>query len=120
MHVDIIRMLKLSSKTQTTLDINSQTVGSNSTNRLILLLTSFFQLCLLAKVKPFLCRQDLEKAIHVFISSRLDDCNALNVGLSQSSISRLQLVQKAAARFLTSTSRREHITSHHHYVNWAF
>ena len=32
------------------------------------------------------------------------------VGLSHSSISRLQLVQNAAARFLTGTSRREHIT----------
>lgn len=72
--------------------------------------TSFFQLRLLAKVKPFLNRQDLEKAIHAFISSRLDYCNALYVGLSQSSIGRLQLVQNAAARFLTSTSRREHIS----------
>ena len=72
--------------------------------------TSFFQLRLLGKVKPFLSRQDLEKAIHAFISSRLDYCNALFVGLAQSSISRLQLVQNAAARFLTGTSRREHIT----------
>ena len=72
--------------------------------------TSIFQLRLLAKVKSFLSRQDLEKAIHAFISSRLDYCNALYVGLSHSSISRLQLVQKAAARFLTGTSRREHIT----------
>lgn len=70
----------------------------------------FFQLRLLAKVKPFLSRQDLEKAIHAFISSRLDYCNALYVGLSQSLISRLQLIQNAAARFLTGTSRREHIT----------
>ena len=61
--------------------------------------TSFLQLRLLAKVKPPLSRQDLEKAIHAFISSRLDYCNALYVGLSQSSISRLQLVQNAAARF---------------------
>ena len=33
---------------------------------------------------------------------------AIYVGLSQSSISRLQLVQNVAARFLTSASRREH------------
>ncbi|KAF0046073.1 hypothetical protein F2P81_002602 [Scophthalmus maximus] len=31
---------------------------------------SFFQLRLLAKVEPFLSRPDLEKAIHIFISSR--------------------------------------------------
>lgn len=37
-------------------------------------------------------------------------CNAFNVGLSQSSISHLHLVQNASAWILTSTSRREHIT----------
>ena len=66
--------------------------------------TRFFQLSLLAKVKPFLSWQDLKKAIHAFISSRLDYCNALYVGLSQSLISRLQLVQNAAALFLIGTS----------------
>lgn len=71
---------------------------------------SFFQLRLLSKVKPFLTRHDLEKALHAFISSRLDYCNALYIGLSQTSLSHLQLVQNAAARFLTSTSRRAHIT----------
>uniref|UniRef100_A0A8C1UC21 Reverse transcriptase domain-containing protein n=1 Tax=Cyprinus carpio TaxID=7962 RepID=A0A8C1UC21_CYPCA len=71
---------------------------------------SFFQLRLLAKVKPFLNCSDLEKAIHAFISSRLDYCNALYVGISQSSLRRLQLVQNAAARLLTNTCKREHIT----------
>lgn len=61
-------------------------------------------------MKPFLSWQDLEKAVHAFISSRLDYCNALYVGLCQSSILHLQLVQNAVARFLTGTSRHEHIT----------
>ena len=56
--------------------------------------TSFFQLRLLAKVKPFL----FLNVIHTFISSRLD-CNTFYFGLSQSSISRLHLVQNAAAQF---------------------
>ncbi len=58
------------------------------------------------KAKPFLNRSDLEKAIHAFISSRLDYCN---VGVSQSSLNRLQLVQNAAARLLTNTRKHEHI-----------
>ena len=57
--------------------------------------TSFFQLRLLAKVKPFLSRCDLETAIHAFISSRLDYCNTLYIGLSQTSLHRLKLVQNA-------------------------
>lgn len=71
---------------------------------------SFFQLRLLSKVKPFLSRNDLEMAIHAFISSRLDYCNSLYFGIKQSSLSRLQLVQNVAARLLTNTSRYSHIT----------
>ncbi len=76
---------------------------------------SFFQLCLLDKAKPFLNRSDLEKAIHAFISSRLDYCN---VGVSQSSLNRLQLVQNAAARLLTNTRKHEHIAPIVYSLHW--
>lgn len=69
--------------------------------------TSFYQLCLLAKVKPFLSRHNLEKAIH---ASRLDYCNALYVCISQSFLSCLQLVQNAADHLLTNKTRQENIT----------
>ena len=58
---------------------------------------SFFQLRPSARVKAFLSRCDLEKVFHAFISSRLDCCNALYVGVCQTSIARLQFVQNAAA-----------------------
>ena len=65
---------------------------------------SFYQL------KSALFHKDLEIVIHAFITSRLDYCNSLYLGLPQSSLKRLQLVQNAAARLLTGTRRREHIT----------
>ena len=71
---------------------------------------SFFQLRLLTKIKPLLSFADFERVIHAFITTRLDYCNALYVGASQASLSRLQLVQNAAARLLTGTRTREHIT----------
>ncbi len=71
---------------------------------------SFFELRLLAKVKPYLPRKEFESVIHAFITSRLDYCNSLYVGLDQSSLQRLQLVQNAAARLLTGTKKYEHIT----------
>lgn len=48
--------------------------------------------------------------MHAFISTRLDYCNALYVGVSQASLSRLQLIQNVAARLLAGTRKREHIT----------
>lgn len=72
--------------------------------------SSFFQLRQLAKVKSFLSSRDFQKLLHIFISSRLDYCNGLYIGISQASLSRLQRVQNAAARLLTGTKKREHIT----------
>ncbi len=71
---------------------------------------SFLQLKGLRKLIRFLSFNDLEVVIHAFISTRLDYCNALYAGINQFSLSRLQLVQNAAARFLTGTKKREHIT----------
>ncbi len=45
---------------------------------------SFFQLRLLAKVKPYLLCKEFN-IVHTFIMSRLDYCNSLYVGLDQSS-----------------------------------
>lgn len=60
--------------------------------------SSFFQLRQLAKIKHVLSHKHFETVIHAFITSRLDYCNALYFGVSQSSITQLQLVQNAAAR----------------------
>ncbi|GAA6093889.1 uncharacterized protein LOC116685831, partial [Tachysurus ichikawai] len=79
---------------------------------------SFYQLRLLSKVKSILSRADLEKAIHAFISSRIDYCNALYTGLNQSLLNRLQMVQNAAARLLSKTSKRSHITPVLHSLHW--
>ena len=70
----------------------------------------FYHLRNIKKIKPILTTQDLEKIIHAFVSSRLDYCNGLYSTLSSSSIHRLQLIQNTAARILTNTNRRAHIT----------
>lgn len=71
---------------------------------------SYNQLRIISRLKSILSFQDLEKVIHAFITSRLDYCNSLYVGLPQSSLARLQLVQNAAARLLTGTKKHAHIS----------
>jgi len=45
---------------------------------------SFYQLQIISNFKSFLSAQDLEKVIHAFITSHLDYCNSLYLGLPQS------------------------------------
>ena len=70
----------------------------------------FAQLRQLTKLRSLLSSADLEKVIHAFISSRLDYYDALYSGISRQNIQGLQLIQNAAARFLTRTKRCDHIT----------
>ncbi len=51
-------------------------------------------------------------------SPRLDYRNSLYTKINQSFLSCLQLVQNAAARFLTSAKKREHITSILSTLHW--
>ncbi|XP_074522673.1 uncharacterized protein LOC141787880 [Halichoeres trimaculatus] len=72
--------------------------------------TGFYHLKNIARVRPFLSRANTETLMHAFISSRIDYCNALLSGLPKRNISSLQLLQNSAARVLTKTRRRAHIT----------
>ena len=72
--------------------------------------SSFYHLRLLSKIKSVLSFNDFERVIHAFISTPLDYCNVLYVGVNQVSLARLQLVQNAAARLLTGARKYEHIT----------
>lgn len=71
---------------------------------------SFFHLRQLAKIKSSLSRHHFEILIHAFVTTRLDYCNALYSGISQSSLARLQLVQNAAARLLTGSRKYDHVS----------
>ncbi len=55
-------------------------------------------------------KKDMEMVLHAFRSTRLNYCNVLYTCLNKSSMDRLQVLQNAAARLLTRTTRRSHIT----------
>ena len=72
--------------------------------------TAFFHLRNITKIRRILSKTDAEKLIHAFVTSRLDYCNSLISGCPNKSIKTLQLIQNAAARVLTGTRKRDHIS----------
>ena len=56
--------------------------------------------------------------VNAFVSSRLDYCNSLLSGISESLLSKLQSVQNAAARLITRTRKFDHITPILRNLHW--
>ena len=71
---------------------------------------SHFQLRQLRVVSRSLTRDALKMLLHSFVFSRLDYCNSLFYGLPDTSISKLQSVQNAAARLFGGLRKFDHVT----------
>ncbi len=80
--------------------------------------TAFFHLRHIAKLQNMLSVSDAEKLVHAFMTSRLDNCNALLGACPASSIDKLQIVQNAAARVLTRSRKYDHITQIFQSLHW--
>ncbi|XP_053104853.1 leucine-rich repeat-containing protein 39 isoform X1 [Hemicordylus capensis] len=72
--------------------------------------SAFYQLRMICQLHLFLELDDLKTVVHLLVTSRLDYCNVLYVGLPLYVVRKLQLVQNAAARLVSGSSRRDHIT----------
>ena len=70
----------------------------------------YYQLRQLRPLMRCMTDEAIKTLTHAFIGSRLDYCNVLYCGIAEGIFSRLQSVQNAAARLVTSLGRREHIT----------
>ena len=79
---------------------------------------AFFALRNIAKIRKFLDRKNCERLIHAFITSKLDSCNSLLVGLPAKDISKLQRVQNTAARIIVGSKDDDHITPILKQLHW--
>ena len=68
----------------------------------------YYQLRQLRPVAKALPEAAAKFLVQVFVSCRLDYCNAPFYGMTDNLFRRLQSIQNAAARFLTGTRRRDH------------
>lgn len=78
----------------------------------------FYHLRKIAAVKKYLPAELLTTLVHAFITSRLDFCNSLYFGLPEYELNRLQKLQNQAARLVTNTRRRDHITPVLRSLHW--
>uniref|UniRef100_A0A803T068 Reverse transcriptase domain-containing protein n=1 Tax=Anolis carolinensis TaxID=28377 RepID=A0A803T068_ANOCA len=79
---------------------------------------AFAQLKLVRQLRPYLEKSDLTMVVHALVTSRLDYCNALYVGLPLKTARKLQLVQRSAARFLTGADYRTRSTPLFKELHW--
>ena len=72
----------------------------------------------IGKIRKHLDRATAERLVHAFVSSRFDNCNSLLFGLPLYPIERLQRIQNTAARVVTLSSIKEHITPILNDLHW--
>ena len=80
--------------------------------------TCFLELRRIASIRPFLTQTSCAKLVNALITSRLDFCNSVLIGLPAEQLGRLQRVQNSAARLVLKKGRREHITPFLQHLHW--
>ncbi|KAF7247547.1 Kinesin-like protein KIF20B [Varanus komodoensis] len=80
--------------------------------------SAFFQLWLIHQLRIYREDDCLAKVTHALVTSRLDFCNMLCVGLPLKMVRILQLVQDRTARLLTGTGRYVHMTPVLRQLHW--
>ena len=80
--------------------------------------TCFYYIRLLGRLRPYI-NQSIANTIAVsLVQSRLDYCNSLLHGLPDLQLDRLQHVQNVAARIVTRSRKRDHITPVLKQLHW--
>ena len=72
--------------------------------------SAYFHLRSIGKIRRYLDNNTCKSVVQALVISRLDYANVILTGLPDLLLRKLQLVQNNAARLITRTSRRDHIT----------
>jgi hypothetical protein len=76
------------------------------------------QLWQISHIRKYLTTDTTKCLVNSRVTSRLDYCNALLIGVSNTVLLKFQRVQNAAARLISLTSRFDHITPKLRELHW--
>ena len=80
--------------------------------------SAHFHIRNIGRIRNLLSFDACATLIHALIGSRLDYCNSLLYNIADAKVERLQKVQNQAARILTRSPRRDHITPVLKQLHW--
>ena len=72
--------------------------------------SAYMHLYNIGRIRHCINQKTAEILVHALITSKLDYCNSVLFGISEKLLRRLQLVQNSAARIVTKSNKRDHIT----------
>ena len=78
----------------------------------------FYQIRNIGQIRQYITEEACKTIVQALVTSRLDYGNALLCGLPQTLLTRLQRVQNCAARLVTRTPKRNHITPVLRELHW--
>ena len=78
----------------------------------------YFHLRSIGKIKNRLPSKDLQILVHSVISSKLDYCNVILIGINQNMMQKLQKVQNAAARLIYKLPKRSPVEQKIRELHW--
>jgi hypothetical protein len=79
---------------------------------------AYYHLRNIGQIRKFLDTSSAEKAVHAFVTSRLDCCNALLYGTTKANLGKLQKVQNAAARLILNRRKFDSATPLLRQLHW--
>ncbi|KAK2898055.1 hypothetical protein Q8A73_014435 [Channa argus] len=77
-----------------------------------------FALYNIRKIRPYITEYTTQLIVQALVTSRLDYCNALLMGLPISTIKPLQMIQNAAARLIFNQPKKTHVTPLFRSLHW--
>lgn len=80
--------------------------------------SAYFALKQIGKLRPYLSQKACNSAVQSLVMSRMDYTSALLGGLPQIQLYRMQKLQNSAARLITKTKIRDHITPVMRKLHW--